>query len=670
MPIWSKPKQSATLGRLATQPMPPGLPGIKETPTGPSSTGDSTEDAGALNDTGSPILPLASGQSGKRRRPRKSRAASGRDEPLPPPLAAQPMPPGLPDLGIKETPTGPSSTEDSTEDAGALDEAGSPSLPLASGQSRKRRRPMLPLAAQPMPPGLPDSGIKETPTGPSPTGDAGALNDAGSPSLPLASGQSGQRRRPRKSRTASGRDEPMPPPPPPLAVQQPSSSVARHDSSAPAAPVEDKSRRLTKELRWLRKLNGPAMDMILAQTSPTADGPAHPRPPRRAASGPRPGVEGPGSVSQLQDGAGHDETPSEAAAEVGAPADQVTDAPPSPPAPRPGVEELESVSQLQDGAGHDEAPSEAGHEETPSEAAAEVGAPADQVTDAPPSPPAPRPGVEELESVRQLQDGAGHEETPSKAAAEVGAPADQVTDAPPSPPAPRPGVKELESVSQLQDGAGHDEAPSEAAAEVGALPANQVTDAPPSPPAPRPGVEELESVRQLQDGAGHDEAPSEAAAEVGASPDQVTDAPPSPPAPSTQQHPPVASPAKPARRTAPASKPQTPRHASRAIKVPSSRRSILSLVSFADDDADEGDIDELGRSLAGATPSAPFVSSGASRKIWKSSARTTEIYHTPVKRRATDVLSPGSIIKTPGGTLRACGIAGFRCGRDFCFTCL
>lgn len=113
--------------------------------------------------------------------------------------------------------------------------------------------------------------------------------------------------------------------------------------------------------------------------------------------------------------------------------------------------------------------------------------------------------------------------------------------------------------------------------------------------------------------------------------------------------------------------PQTPRHSNRhSFKVPSSRHSILSLLS---DDEDE-EVDELGRNLA-ATPR--LLSSAAqttAQKVWKSTSRTREVYHTPVKKRPAEPISPGSIIKTPGGTLRACGVDGYRCGRDFCFTCL
>ncbi|UNI23454.1 hypothetical protein JDV02_009272 [Purpureocillium takamizusanense] len=135
--------------------------------------------------------------------------------------------------------------------------------------------------------------------------------------------------------------------------------------------------------------------------------------------------------------------------------------------------------------------------------------------------------------------------------------------------------------------------------------------------------------------------------------------------------------ATPSKAPATPSKPHTPRHTSiLTTRAPSSRRSILSLLSSegdADDD-DERELDELGRAIggSGAGLPVPFLSSGApsSRKIWKSSARTTEVYHTPIKRRPTDVVSPSSITRTPGGTTRTCGLDGYRCGRDFCFTCL
>lgn len=113
--------------------------------------------------------------------------------------------------------------------------------------------------------------------------------------------------------------------------------------------------------------------------------------------------------------------------------------------------------------------------------------------------------------------------------------------------------------------------------------------------------------------------------------------------------------------------PQTPRHSNRhSLKIPSSRHSILSLLS---DDEDE-EVDELGRNLAAMPKLLSSAARTTERKVWKSSSRTREVYHTPVKKRPSEPISPGSIIKTPGGSLRACGVDGYRCGRDFCFTCL
>ncbi|KAH0492506.1 hypothetical protein TgHK011_007455 [Trichoderma gracile] len=114
--------------------------------------------------------------------------------------------------------------------------------------------------------------------------------------------------------------------------------------------------------------------------------------------------------------------------------------------------------------------------------------------------------------------------------------------------------------------------------------------------------------------------------------------------------------------------PQTPRRPKRRLKVPSSRHSILSLLSDEEDEDEE--IDELGRNLAAMPGLQSSVAQTTARKVWRSSSRTREVYRTPVKKRASEPVSPGSLVKTPGGTLRACGVDGYRCGRDFCFTCL
>ncbi|RDA86017.1 hypothetical protein CP532_4693 [Ophiocordyceps camponoti-leonardi (nom. inval.)] len=71
-------------------------------------------------------------------------------------------------------------------------------------------------------------------------------------------------------------------------------------------------------------------------------------------------------------------------------------------------------------------------------------------------------------------------------------------------------------------------------------------------------------------------------------------------------------------------------------------------------------------------PTRTLRSKKAIAGIWKSTSRTGQLLRTPVKRRPTiDVaMSPGSVVETPGGTVRTCGLDGYRCGRDFCFSCL
>ncbi|RFU76760.1 hypothetical protein TARUN_5487 [Trichoderma arundinaceum] len=98
--------------------------------------------------------------------------------------------------------------------------------------------------------------------------------------------------------------------------------------------------------------------------------------------------------------------------------------------------------------------------------------------------------------------------------------------------------------------------------------------------------------------------------------------------------------------------PQTPRHSNRhSLKAPSSRRSILSLLS---DDEDE-EVDELGRNLAAMPKLLSSATRSTARKVWKSSSRTREVYHTPVKKRPSEPISPGSIIKTPGEVVLGLG---------------
>ncbi|KAM0353465.1 hypothetical protein ACHAPU_001475 [Fusarium lateritium] len=115
-------------------------------------------------------------------------------------------------------------------------------------------------------------------------------------------------------------------------------------------------------------------------------------------------------------------------------------------------------------------------------------------------------------------------------------------------------------------------------------------------------------------------------------------------------------------------RPHTPRHTSiRTTRAPSSRRSLLSFVSDSESDAD-GSRDELTRrvkSISKRTSARP-----STKKVWRATALTREIHKTPSKRRMRDMSSPVSAVKTPGGTMRTCGVDEYQCGRDYCFTCI
>ncbi|KAH7196745.1 uncharacterized protein B0J16DRAFT_326559 [Fusarium flagelliforme] len=115
-------------------------------------------------------------------------------------------------------------------------------------------------------------------------------------------------------------------------------------------------------------------------------------------------------------------------------------------------------------------------------------------------------------------------------------------------------------------------------------------------------------------------------------------------------------------------KPHTPRHRSiRTKRAPSSRRSLLSFVSDSDSDP-EGSRDELTRRIKSHSKSTSARPS--SKKVWRSTTLTREIHRTPSKRRVHDMSSPVGTVKTPGGTVRICGVDGYHCGRDYCFTCI
>ncbi|KAF5262390.1 hypothetical protein FOXYS1_6890 [Fusarium oxysporum] len=115
-------------------------------------------------------------------------------------------------------------------------------------------------------------------------------------------------------------------------------------------------------------------------------------------------------------------------------------------------------------------------------------------------------------------------------------------------------------------------------------------------------------------------------------------------------------------------KPHTPRHASiRTTRAPSSRRSLLSFVSDSESDTGESR-DELARRVKSTSKTASVRPS--TKRIWRASALTREIQRTPSRKRFHEMSSPTNTVKTPGGTLRTCGIDGYQCGRDFCFTCI
>ncbi|KAF4340547.1 hypothetical protein FBEOM_5487 [Fusarium beomiforme] len=115
-------------------------------------------------------------------------------------------------------------------------------------------------------------------------------------------------------------------------------------------------------------------------------------------------------------------------------------------------------------------------------------------------------------------------------------------------------------------------------------------------------------------------------------------------------------------------KPHTPSHtAIRPTRAPSSRRSLLSFVSDSESDTD-GSRDELARRVKSASKTA--IVRPSTKKISRTSALTREVYQTPSRKRFQEMSSPISTVKTPGGTLRTCGVDGYQCGRDYCFTCI
>ncbi|KAM0556767.1 hypothetical protein ACHAPJ_005827 [Fusarium lateritium] len=114
-------------------------------------------------------------------------------------------------------------------------------------------------------------------------------------------------------------------------------------------------------------------------------------------------------------------------------------------------------------------------------------------------------------------------------------------------------------------------------------------------------------------------------------------------------------------------KPHTPRHTSiRTTRAPSSRRSLLSFVSDSESDTD-GSRDELTRKVKSASKTRSARPS--THKVWRTTTLTREVHKTPSKRRIQEMSSPMSTVETPGGTVRTCGVDGYHCGRDYCFSC-
>ncbi|VUC37764.1 unnamed protein product [Clonostachys rosea] len=107
--------------------------------------------------------------------------------------------------------------------------------------------------------------------------------------------------------------------------------------------------------------------------------------------------------------------------------------------------------------------------------------------------------------------------------------------------------------------------------------------------------------------------------------------------------------------------PLTPRHARTSVmRTPSTRRSILSLLS--DEEEDEILLSEKH------TVSIPNLFSSSRRKRGRSERhnRRSGIYDTPTKKRPRKDPPP----KVTNSAQAVCGVDNYRCGGDFCFNCL
>jgi hypothetical protein len=122
-------------------------------------------------------------------------------------------------------------------------------------------------------------------------------------------------------------------------------------------------------------------------------------------------------------------------------------------------------------------------------------------------------------------------------------------------------------------------------------------------------------------------------------------------------------------------------HSKDARDSASSRRSILSLISDDEDDELTLDIGLTPKKQRGAKRysigSRP--SSSVRKGLYKPALaaveagklRTPETPHGLGLGVGAGAVSPaGSLLETPGGSMRRCGEDGFKCDRDFCFSCL
>lgn len=149
----------------------------------------------------------------------------------------------------------------------------------------------------------------------------------------------------------------------------------------------------------------------------------------------------------------------------------------------------------------------------------------------------------------------------------------------------------------------------------------------------------------------------------------IWDRRPSPPRTSKQTSPKKSSPLKHAITNS--SVPQTPSfRTKRKIATPSSRNSLLSFTR------DKDDVDELSE-VIGQSDERPLrrrdTISGRIAHGMSTPSSTGRRVRLPYRARVSlgsKQSEMGEVVQSPGGTKRVCGVDGFRCDRDFCFSCL